>query len=272
VIGAVTLSSRAALPGRLDAGALRPDRVADLDERHIARLPVWVGRRQAEVGDFFDVRGGRSAHVRIEGALAGVDALGRGMTGGHLLIDGDAGAYVAAEMAGGEVEVRGRVGDDAGIGLSGGTLRITGGAGDRLGGALPGASAGMRGGEIVAGGSAGREVASRCRRGLVVVGGSVGVEAARAMIAGTLVVLGAIGVSPGRGNKRGSLVAAGSVAVPPTYQYACTFEPPWLRLLFRHLEGRYGLLIEERVREGQYARYCGDAGDPGRGEILVCAR
>ena len=266
---AVTLSPRGTLPDGLEMGALRPDRLAELEEGPIARLPVWVGPRAADVGDFFHVRGGRSADVRIEGTMARVDGLGRGMTAGRLLVDGDAGSFVGAEMAGGSIDVRGGVGDDAGAGMTGGTLRVAGRAGHRLGGALPGASAGMRGGEIVAGGPAGTEVALRCRRGLVWVGGSVGDHAARAMIAGTLIVLGAIGASPGRGNKRGSLVAMGPVVVPSTYRYSCTFESHWLRLVLRHLRTRYGLTVEDRLSEARYARYCGDAGRPGKGEILV---
>jgi hypothetical protein len=31
---------------------------------------------------------------------------------------------------------------------------------------------------------------------------------------------------------------------------------------------RYGVDIVEEVIIGRYRRYCGDAGDPGRGEIL----
>ena len=118
-------------------------------------------------------------------------------------------------------------------------------------------------------GSAGDEVAARARRGLVVVGGDAGEHAARAMIAGTLVVVGRTGAHAGRGNKRGSLVAIGGIDVPPTYRYACTYQPPHLRLTFTYLHRRYGFPVDGRILDGRFRRYCGDAGEIGKGEILV---
>jgi formylmethanofuran dehydrogenase subunit C len=152
--------------------------------------------------------------------------------------------------------------------MAGGALRITGDAGHRVGAAAAGASKGMTGGEIVVNGSAGSEAAARARRGLVVVGGDVGGEAARAMIAGTLVVLGRTGANPGRGSKRGSIIAIGGIEIPSTYRYACTYQPPHVRLTMTYLRRQYGLTIDDRVLTGRFRRYCGDAGDPGKGEIL----
>jgi hypothetical protein len=107
------------------------------------------------------------------------------------------------------------------------------------------------------------------RRGLVVVAGDTLEHAARAAFAGTLVVLGRTGAHPGRGNKRASIIAAGDIDVPSTYRYACTLQPPWVRLLMTYLRRQYGVSIDDRVLEGRYRRYCGDAGDPGKGEILA---
>ena len=53
-----------------------------------------------------------------------------------------------------------------------------------------------------------------------------------------------------------------------TYWYACTFRPPHVRLTMTYLRRRYGVAIDERVVGGRYRRYCGDAGNPGKGEIL----
>jgi len=150
-------------------------------------------------------------------------------------------------------------------------VQIRGNAGDRLGAGAPGASKGMTGGEIIVTGSAGSEAAARARRGLVVVNGDVGSHAGRTMIAGSLIVLGRVGPDPGRHSKRGSIVGVGGVPVPSTYRYACTYRPPHLRLTMTYLRRRYGLSIDERIAGGQYRRYCGDAGDPGKGEILEWA-
>lgn len=219
----VTLSRRGTLGGPLEVNGVTADRFAGLAEREIAALPVRLGARAARLGDFFDVRGERSARVRIEGDVALVHGLGAGMAGGELVIDGDAGRRVAA---------------------------------------------GMTGGEIVVTGSAGADVAARARRGLVVVAGDVGDDAARGMVAGTLVVFGHTGTRPGRGSKRGSIVALGGIAVPVTYWYVCTYQPPHVRLTLTYLRRHYGLAVDRRILDGLYRRHCGDAGNPGRGEIL----
>jgi formylmethanofuran dehydrogenase subunit C len=155
--------------------------------------------------------------------------------------------------------------------MSGGVLRIHGDAGDRVGSAAPGASKGMTGGELIVRGAVGAGAGTRVRRGLIVVGGDTGPDAARSMIAGTLVVLGACGDHPGRGSKRGSILACGPVTVPSTYRYACTYQPPHVRLTLTYLRREYGLSIPDDVVTGLYRRYCGDAGEPRKGEILVRA-
>lgn len=264
----VTLSLRSGIDGRIELDGFSPDRLADLSALEIAALPVWMGRRACVLGDVFDVRGERSARVRVEGDCSTVDDLGAGMTGGELTVAGDAGHRVGAGMSGGRVDVLGNVGDDAGIGMRGGALRVHGDAGHRLGAAAPGAAKGMTGGEVVVSGSVATEAAAHARRGLVVVMGDVGPDAARAMIAGSLVAFGRVGLNPGSGNKRGSIVALGGLAVPATYAYACTFEPPHIRLTMTYLRRRYGLAIDDRAVHGRYRRYCGDAGAPGKGEIL----
>jgi formylmethanofuran dehydrogenase subunit C len=245
----VTLSLRAPLDGILEVDGVTGDRFARLSEREIAALPVVMRSRPATLGEFFDVRGERSADVRIEGDVSRVHRLGAGMTGGR-------------------VHVIGNAGDDAGLAMAGGVLRIDGNAGDRLGAAYPGASKGMSGGEIIVSGSAGADVAMRARRGLVVVGGDAGSDAARAMLAGTLVVFGRTGPRPGRGSKRGSIVALGPIDVPETYWLACTYQPPYVRLLLTYLRRQHGLRVDDARLDGRYRRHCGDAGNPGRGEIL----
>jgi formylmethanofuran dehydrogenase subunit C len=245
----ITLTLQSTSGPRLDLEGITPDRLAALGEREIAALPVWAGGERLALGDLFDVRGGRSVHVRLEGDLSRAVRVGAYMTAGVL-------------------DVAGSVGDDAGLSMAGGTLRIRGHAGDRLGAAAPGASKGMTGGEIIVDGSAGVEAGARLRRGLIVIGGNVGARAARDIIAGTVVVLGATGSGAGRGSKRGSVIAVGPIDIPPTYRYACTFESPYVRLLMTYLCRTYDLLIPAEVVDGRYQRYCGDAGPPGKGEIL----
>ena len=264
----VRLTLRAAIDQPIELDGLTPDRTSNMSGRDIATLPVFVGSRRAALGDFFTVEGERSDRVHIDGDLRNVDGLGAGTAGGELLIHGNIGNRIGAGMRGGWIDVRGDAGDEAGLGMQGGALRITGDAGARLGAAAAGASKGVTGGEIVVNGTVGVDAAARLRRGLVVVGGDVGADAARAIIAGTLVVFGQTGANPGRGSKRGSIVALGEIDIPSTYEYACTYQPTYVRLLLTYLDRRYGLASPEATLDGAYARYCGDTGGPGKGEIL----
>jgi formylmethanofuran dehydrogenase subunit C len=263
----LTLALRGPLDSSLDVEGLTADRLAALSSSDVARLPVWQGRQRAELGDFFAVSGGGPAVV-VEGDLSAVDGLGAGMSRGEMLIAGDAGARVGAGMTGGSITVRGSVGDEAAVAMAGGLLCVERNAGARLAAALPGAARGMSGGEVVVHGSAGAEAAARARRGLVVVGRDTGIEPGRAMIAGTLVVFGAAGAHPGIGNKRGSIIAAGPIDVPASYRYACTYFPSYVRMLMTYLSRTYGLGQAHAALGSPYRRYCGDAGIPGRGEIL----
>lgn len=266
---AITLTLRARPEGPLDMAGVTPDVCAGLSEAAIATLPVWLGSKAAHVGDFFTVRGAGIARMTVEGELGQVHGLGAAMAGGEFVVHGEVGDRAGAGMSGGVLHVRGRAGDDAGMAMRGGTLRIDGHAGDRLGGATPGASKGMSGGEIVVFGSVGAGAAALVRRGLIAVAGGVGPGAGRAMIAGTVLALGPIAGPAGLGNKRGSIVAAAAVDVPATYRYACTYEPPHVRLVIVSLQRRFGFPADSRIRDGRYRRYCGDAGEPGKGEILV---
>ena len=247
---AIVLTLRAPLDAQLDMSGVTPDRCADLSTRAIAELPIWQGGVPATVGDVFDVRGERVPQIEIEGDLA--KAVG-----------------VGARMAGGMLRVHGNVGDDAGQSMSGGVLRVDGQAGDRVGGGAAGAAKGMSGGEIVVFGSIGGSAGALMRRGLVAVAGSVGDYAGRGMIAGTLLALGPVGELPGAGNKRGSIIAAGGVTVPASYRFACSYEPSHLRLLLTSLRRRFGFPCDPALLAGRFDRYCGDAGEPGKGEILV---
>lgn len=264
----VTLTLRQALDTPLEVDSIVPDRFAGLGEREIAALPAWRGRRTVQLGDVFDVRGERSDRVRVAGAVRALHGLGARTAGGELVIEGDAGDRVGTMMTGGTIEVRGSAGDDAGQAMAGGTLRIDGDAGDRLGAATPGASRGMTGGEIVVRGSSGREAGARVRRGLIVVAGDAGASGARAMIAGTLVVFGRAGRGSGSESKRGTVLAVGGIDIPATYAYACTYRPGFVRMLMTYLRRTHGLDVGEQVAGGRFRRYCGDAGDPGKGEIL----
>jgi formylmethanofuran dehydrogenase subunit C len=233
----------------LVAPAIAADRFAALGAKEIAALPVLHGGRAARLGDFWSVRGERSATLQLEGELDRVEGIATAMAGVEIVITGNAGRDLGLELGGGRIEVRGSVGDN-------------------VGGARPGAARGMTGGEIVVRGGAGAGAGAAMRRGLVVVLGDTGPGAGRGMIAGTTLVGGRVGPGAGRFVKRGSLVLLGPAERPATFRYACTYRPPHVTLLLRYLRTRYGLEIADRYVTGRYARYAGDMAELGKGEIL----
>jgi formylmethanofuran dehydrogenase subunit C len=277
----ITLSPKAALDQRVDAQTIVPDRFAAMSNAEIAALPIRFSRlmsngsgdrtRVLPLGELFSVTGGRSTSVRITGDLRLVDALGAGMAGGTLTVEGDVGRDLGRGMTGGAIEVHGSAAHGAGRTMAGGMISIRGDAGDGLGGPLPGSARGMTGGEILVHGNVARDAGFCARRGLIVIGGDAGDGSARSMIAGTVIVIGRAHDSVGCWNKRGTLVALGGAQVPETYRYACTYRPTFLRLLFEHLRHTHGLTIDDRFVSGRYARYCGDLSELGLGELLIWA-
>jgi formylmethanofuran dehydrogenase subunit C len=246
---AVTLTLGTAPTHSLVADCIAADRLAGLGAKEIAELPVLHGGRVGKLGDFFQVRGERSSVVRIEGDLAHVEAIGAGMAGGELTIDGS-------------------VGRDLGLAMSGGRIDVRGNAGDNAGGVRPGAARGMTGGEIVIRGRASDEAGARMRRGVIVVTGDSGRGTGMGMIAGTAMVFGSTGPGAGRFLKRGTIVALGPIERPGTFRYACTYVPPHVALLLRYLRARAGVEVADRHLTGRYARYSGDLAELGKGEIL----
>lgn len=264
----VRLTLRAPLERAIEADAITPDACAARSAREIAELPVWEGARRLSVGDLFEVRGERSARVRLEGDCARVDAVGAAMSTGELLVEGNIGRWAGTRMRGGSLRVSGSAGDGAGVEMAGGLIDIAGDAGDRVGASRLGASKGMLGGEIVVRGRVGAEAGARMRRGTIVCA-AAGARAGEGMIAGSVIALGALGDDPGRYNKRGSLVALGGADVPRGYALDCVYHPPHLALTLRALHRRFGLPIAEAQVHGRYRRFSGDLAELGRGELLI---
>lgn len=266
----VTLTLRDRAPAAIDA-ALAPDRLTG-SEVELARTQVRLGRSAAELGELFQIRAEArdspaGPELRVETGGAAVHGLGSAMGGGRLVVEGDAGDRVGAEMSGGEIVVRGRCGDHAGAQMSGGLLRVEGDAGHRAGGAYPGGPRGMTGGALLLLGRAGDETGAAMRRGLIAVG-ACGDRAAFHAIAGTVVVAGDAGSLPGLASKRGSVVLHGAGDPPPSYRFACAYEPPYLRVLLRHLAGPLAFPLAEVAREGRYERWVGDFTEVGKAEVL----
>ena len=126
----------------------------------------------------------------------------------------------------------------------------------------------MRGGEILVHGDARDRVGAGLRRGLIAVAGRVGGAAGLRMLAGTIVARGELAAPAGAAMRRGTIVAMSQVTLLPTFAFACSYRPPFLRLYLRHLRA-LGLPLTDEQVEGRYARWSGDGLELLRGEILI---
>lgn len=254
----------------LEADVLTPARLAGLSSLETAQLSVVHGNQPAELGEFFRITEAAGAEVHLTGDLSRVKYIGMGMTDGRIEVHGPAGMHLGAGMSGGEIVVEGNAGDWVGADMTGGLILVKGNAGHMVGSAYRGSQVGVRGGEIVIFGNAGNEIGGGMRRGLIAIGGDCGDFAGVNLIAGTIVVLGHLGWRTGAGMRRGTIVSMHPTELLPTFSYACTYRPVFLRLYLPHLR-RLGLPIDDAQVQGSYQRWCGDAIELNRGEVLLLA-
>jgi formylmethanofuran dehydrogenase subunit C len=259
----LTLKGEPSVP--LEAETLSPDVMVQLTNADIRALPVYLGRRQRRVDEFFDVEGEASDQLEIRGDARRVKWIGRGMTRGRIDIRGNAGMHLGAYMKGGGIEVSGDASDWVGAEMSGGVIRVRGNAGGQVGAAYRGSPSGMTDGTIIIDGGAGLEVGMRMKRGTIVVGRPVRDFAGLQMKGGTIVLREGAELRTGAWMNRGTIVSLRPIHLLPTFAYACTYTPTFLRLCSRYLSA-FGVAVPDQEL---FRRYTGDAAVPGKGEILI---
>lgn len=252
----------------LEAEAISPDVFAELSHEEICALRVYHGKRRCRLDDFFDISGEYSDELQIHGDLHRVRWIGRDMSHGSVTVHGSVGMHLGAHMRGGSIEVHGDVGDWLGAEMRNGLIRIHGNAGGQIGAAYRGSLGGMRNGTILVDGSAGLEVGMRMKRGTIVLGGPAKDFTGLQMKGGTIVLMNGAEIRTGAWMSRGTIISLKPLQVLPTFNHACDYHPPFLRLYARHL-ARYDITLPCDPADGHYARFSGDAAIPGKGEILV---
>jgi formylmethanofuran dehydrogenase subunit C len=253
---------------RLDLSPLLPHLLAGNTAAAIERIELQTTRARVTVGDAFRLRAGDAQHIRIEGACDRLDRIGEGLTGGAILVDGDAGMRAGRLMAGGRLTIRGNAGPWAASRMTGGAIEIAGNVGERLGGPLAGETAGMRGGIVVVRGDAGERAGDRMRRGTILVEGGAGRYAGCRMIAGTLVIRRQAGPLPGYLMRRGTIVLGqGGDELSPTFVDCGVHDLVALRLMGAFVaahSAKLAPLLRRPLR-----RFAGDMAVLGKGEIFT---
>lgn len=285
------LKQDSSIPLEVDGVRLETVRRQSVDE--IRATPIQRGNEQLPLGDFFDVSGSAADDNELiwVGDCSRVKLIGAHLSSGRIRVEGNAGMHLGAEMTGGEILVDGNAGDWVGAEMHGGRIRVHGNAGHLVGAVYRGGRRGMTGGEILINGDAGNEIGHTMRRGTIAVGGRSGDAPGFNMIAGSILLFGEAGIRPGAGMRRGTILLArcrdkesdsqNPALCPqgpapkrpemlPTFKFACTYRPVFLRFYLRWLAS-CGFPVPPDCLEAAYHRYCGDFLEEGRGEILVRA-
>lgn len=265
----ITLTLKQPVDGvPLEAESICPDAMAPLDNGAIRALPVYLGKRERRVDDFFTVDGEKSDDIDVHGDLRKVRWIGRGMTRGRISIDGNAGMHLGAYMKGGTIEVSGAASDWVGGEMSGGLIRVAGNAGGQIGAAYRGSPRGMTDGTIIIGGSAGLEIGMRMKRGLIIIGGPVRDFAGLEMKGGTIVLRSGAELRTGAWMQRGTIISLKPIPMLPSFLYSSSYAPTFMGVLVKHLASLgSGLPLDPAA--GTYQRFLGDTSVVGKGEILV---
>jgi len=259
----LTLRTATLLP--LEVEGITPERTANRSALELAKLPILHGNRHEPLGEHFTIEPSAIADLQFAGDTSRVKRIGAGMTGGSIVVAGDAGLHAGAQMTGGKLTIGGDGGDWLGAEMRGGMIELCGNAGNQLGAAYRGSRHGMRGGTIIVRGSAGDEAGLLMRRGMIAVEGSVGRFAGASMIAGTIVAQGGIGSQCGAGMKRGTIVVRSEAGeLPASFRYSCEMESAWHGLFHKQM-AELGVTIPA----GAVQCYRGDALTGWRGEILL---
>ena len=96
-----------------------------LTHAEILALPVFLGNRQRRLGEFFEVEGDGATSLELHGDLAKVKWIGKGMTRADR-VHGNAGMHLGSGMSGGTISVHGNAGDWLGAEMTGGLIHVHG--------------------------------------------------------------------------------------------------------------------------------------------------
>jgi formylmethanofuran dehydrogenase subunit C len=253
----------------LEAESISPDLFVERSQAEIEAMPVAWGNETYRIGGVFTVEGERSDEIVVDGCAGRVKWIGSGMTRGRIVVRGDVGMHAGSYMRGGEILVEGNADDFLGVEMQGGLIRVKGNARHRAGSAYRGSKYGMQGGTIVVDGNVGHEVGAYMRRGLIVIKGNAEDFLGAMMFTGTICLFGQAGIRTGGGMQKGTIVCLSPIDLLPTFAYDCSYEPVYLRILFKGLKG-LGIECPPQAN-GPVRRYHGDLADVGKGEILIAA-
>ena len=219
----ILLKLKIKLERPFDASAIAPDSFTGKSLQEIEKLEIWLGNRRTTLGEIFDVSGESSQNtedisIEIDGDLSKARRIGKQMTSGRIIMNGNAGLYLGDGMKGGEIHVNGNADSWVGFDMKGGIIEIEGDAGDFVGSSYRGSRNGMSGGTIIIKGNAGSEVGCWMKDGVIRVEGDIGLFAGIHMQGGTILIAGNSSGRLGAEMTKGKVILMGKVpAILPSF-------------------------------------------------------
>jgi len=253
----------------LEAESITPAIINKLKVKEVEKIKIFHGNREVNIADFFSVANNKLELLELEGDMHKIKYIGANMFSGEIQIEGNVGAHLGSAMSGGFIKVNGNTGDWIAPEMSGGRMHITGNGGHCIACAYRGAAKGVTGGEIIIEGNVKNELGHAMAGATMVVGGKCGDFTGVNMISGTILTFGEMGTRTGAGMKRGSIICMNNLEILPTFSYDCSYNPIYLKLLFKYLIENTKIKIEDKFFDGSFDRWSGDAIEMNRGELLV---
>ncbi len=197
------------------AECITPDNFQGKSAAEIAKLTVFEGNKQRELGDLFKVEESpaETPSITINGDVSEVRRIGQSMKTGEIVINGNAGNHLGEKMAGGKITVNGNAGGWLGSVMKKGLIEVHGNAGDYVASPYRGVSEGMKGGKIVVDGNVGSDSGCYVRGGVIKIKGNAG------PFLGFHISDGTIHVEKNAGPRLGANMVGGKVVVGGTVDY-----------------------------------------------------
>ena len=254
----ITLQPRKPFKLPVIADCINPSFFQDKTLIDIETLTVWEGNKQKTLSDLFKTEETEpeGTTITIDGDTTHVRQIGKGMTNGEIVINGNVGMHLGEEMKGGQITVHGNAGSWVGSMMKGGIIEVHGNVGDYLAAPYRGSTEGMRGGRIVVHGNAGNEAGAHMRKGLIKILGNAGQFAGFRMRDGTICI------QKGCAGRVGACMAGGKIIV---VGFADSVLPT-----FTIDSVKPKVKVEEtEVVQGPFYVFLGDLAEGGSGKLYV---
>jgi formylmethanofuran dehydrogenase subunit C len=247
----------------LEADSITPDAFAGKTAEQIAQLPVYQGKQDCTLGEFFAVTGqaapnAAETRIVITGDCSRVKFIGSKMTAGEVIVNGDTDMYTGAWMKGGKLHVKGNVHSFCGLGMEGGEFLIDGNAGNFLAASYRGDWRGMQGGLIRVKGNVGSDICSFMNGGTVIVEGNADIHIMTHAEGGKIIIKGNVHRRIGGQMVKGEAYLFGTVDVMmPGYKYVrdVEMEVDGTKAMFHEFIGDLGERHPKRKGEMVYGKF-----------------